>query len=244
MNKPLKNAAAFNAEDDIFARMAESYDLLCDLFSVYAHRYWKSRLAREIAETPGTEFLDIAAGTGDIGLRVAEHLTSRKEAFRAKHIVLGDLCPKMLAVAQRKAGEKGIQCEFRELNAHGLEGVANTSVDILSMSFAMKICNRDEVLAAAYRVLKPGGKFYCLEAARIPNHFIHGAYLTYMRLCVPLIAMWVTKGDRSAYDYLLKGVHDFPGQTEFADEISASGFTDVTYRNMTFGIVALHSATK
>ncbi len=244
MTDKSKNAASFDAADDIFGRMAESYDLLCDLFSLYAHRYWKSSLAKVIAATPGENLLDVAAGTGDIGLRVAKLLDASAHTRPNKHIVLGDLCSKMLAVAERKALRNGVECEYRELNAHDLDGVADESVDILSISFAMKICNRDDVLAAAHRVLKPGGRFFCLEAARIPNRLVHSAYLAYMRLCVPLIALWVTKGDRSAYDYLLRGVHDFPNQTQFAREIENAGFRDVTFDNLTFGIVALHSASK
>ena len=234
-----KNSANYDSHDDVFARTAESYDLLCDLFSLYSHRLWKSRLAKEIVKTDGDVLLDIAAGTGDIALRVASN-KNRK----TKKIILGDLCPKMLEVAKNKALKKGVKCEFEIINAHDLSSYKDNSVDIISISFAMKICERDKVLLQAHRVLKSGGTFYCLEAARIPITVLHKLYLGYMSLCVPLIATIVTKGDRSAYNYLLKGINDFPNQKQLKIEIEQSGFRNVKYINMTFGIVALHSGKK
>ena len=86
--------------------------------------------------------------------------------------------------------------------------------------------------------------FLCLEAARIPLAPLHGLYLAYMRLCMPLIGAIATGGDASAYNYLLKGVHTFPAQRAFAGELSAAGFMDVRYRDLTLGIVALHEGRK
>ncbi len=217
--------------------------MLCDLFSLYAHRVWKSHLSNKVANTPGVLFLDIAAGTGDIALRVASQL-SKENRLNEKKIVLGDICHKMLSVARRKAVLKGITCEYRILDAHHLESIADNSVDILSISFAMKICDRDKVLTSAYRVLKPGGKFYCLEASRIPTRWLYAAYLLYMRLCVPVIAMIVTKGDRSAYNYLLKGIHEFPDINSFSEEVALCGFIDVNATPLSLGIVSLHEGIK
>jgi ubiquinone/menaquinone biosynthesis C-methylase UbiE len=98
-------------------------------------------------------------------------------------------------------------------------------------------------VAEAFRVLKPGGRFYCLEAARIPFAPLHWLYLKYMDWCLPFIAR-VAVNDPSAYNYLLRGIHEFPTQTEFADELRATGFEGVSFENLTFGIVALHRATK
>ncbi len=94
------------------------------------------------------------------------------------------------------------------------------------------------------RVLRPGGALFCLEAARIPNGFLHAAYLNYMDWCLPVIGRLAANGDPAAYRYLLVGIHDFPSQTEFADEIRDNGFEAVSFENMTFGIVALHTARK
>ena len=233
-----KNSAQYDAKDDVFARTAESYDMLCDLFSLYTHRVWKTRLANEIINNKGQVFLDVAAGTGDIALRVAAYKNNTKE------IMLGDLCPKMLEVAKNKAKRKGLNCKYENMNAHNLSTIKDNSIDILSISFAMKICERDKVLKQAYRVLKPGGTFYCLEAARIPIKWIHKLYLGYMRLCIPIIASIVTKGDKSAHNYLLKGIQDFPNQEGLKKEFEKTGFQKVKYKNMTFGIVALHKGIK
>lgn len=96
-----KNAASFDVSDEVFSRMANSYDILCDLFSLFAHRYWKMYLANKIANTVGKNFLDIAAGTGDIGLRVAAKIKKSQPELE-KTIVMGDICEKMLAVAKKK----------------------------------------------------------------------------------------------------------------------------------------------
>jgi ubiquinone/menaquinone biosynthesis C-methylase UbiE len=95
-----------------------------------------------------------------------------------------------------------------------------------------------------YRVLRPGGRFYCLEAARINVPGLHTLYLAYMSWCMPLIGSIATGGDRSAYLYLLRGVRDFPDQKTLDAELLAAGYTAVTWRNMTLGIVALHEAGK
>ena len=238
------NSADFDQDDKVFARMAESYDRLCDFFSLYMHRIWKSHLAKKIVNTEGKNFLDIAAGTGDIGLRVALQLKKHKDNIFRKKIILGDLCDKMLAVARSKADKKEIECDFRIIDAHDLNSIPSASIDIVSISFAMKICDRTQVLSSAYRVLKPGGNFFCLEASRIPYPWLQSLYLFYMRLCIPVIAMVVTGGDRSAYNYLLKGIHEFPDKNTFTQEIESSGFIDVTVTSLSLGIVALHEAVK
>jgi demethylmenaquinone methyltransferase/2-methoxy-6-polyprenyl-1,4-benzoquinol methylase len=233
------NAAAFDAGlDDVFTRIAGRYDGLCDVFSLLAHRYWKSTMARQIADDRGLNVLDVASGTGDIALRVAR----RRDAAK-KVIIAGDICPAMLAIAKRKARDNDVKIDFRHLNAHQLE-VTDSSVDAYAISFGLKICDRILVLQEAFRVLKPGGRMYCLEASRIPVGFIHSAYLRYMDWCLPLIARIATGGDRGAYDYLLKGIHDFPAAPQLALEIDSFGFENTTYRYMTFGIVALHVETK
>src|SRR5258705_9604750 len=108
----------------------------------------------------------------------------------------------------------------------------------------MKICRREHVIAEAFRVLKPGGTFFCLEAARITVAPLHALYLKYMDWCLPTIARIATGGDRSAYNYLLKGVHEFPDQETFARELRHAGFESVRFENLTLGIVAIHEGVK
>jgi ubiquinone/menaquinone biosynthesis methyltransferase len=190
-----------------------------------------------MAAHPGTIVFDAASGTGDIPLRLLRRDHNPRELW------VTDVCPQMLAMAERKLPRRDdVKIALR--NAEALTEVADNSVDLYSISFGMKICDRTLVVAEAFRVLKPGGTFFCLEAARIPVPLLHSAYLTYMDWCLPLIGRLAASGDASAYDYLLRGVHDFPNQRIFADELRAAGFEAVAYENLTFGIVALHEATK
>ena len=236
-----QNAAAFSPEaDNVFARIAGRYDRLCDIFSLFAHRLWKRRMAARMDAGPVSVILDVASGTGDIPLRFLSRMGGRADVPK---ILVTDLCPEMLAFARKKLAKFPDGVDFAIANAHDLGEIASGSVDVYSISFGMKICDRHRVVAEAFRVLRPGGVFLCLEAARIPVEWLHFAYLKYMDWCLPVIARLATR-DPSTYDYLLRGIHDFPSPQRFADEIEAHGFTDVSYENMTLGIVALHRAVK
>jgi ubiquinone/menaquinone biosynthesis methyltransferase len=235
------NAASFDGvHDDVFSRIAARYDFLCDLFSLGIHRRWKGRMARRIVATPWIKMLDVAAGTGHIALRVIRNLPRDS----ARSLVASDICPAMLDVARRRAGAFADVVDFQTLDAHQLATIESGSIDLYSISLGLKICDRDRVLAEAWRVLKPGGLFISLEASRIPIWWVHEAYLAYMKLCMPIVGWAATGGDVSAYEYLLKGVRGFPGAEELGQEIAAYGFSDVTFERMSLGIVAIHSARK
>jgi ubiquinone/menaquinone biosynthesis methyltransferase len=186
---------------------------------------------------------DAASGTGDIPLRV-ERLLAKGFATDAKSIAVTDICPEMLAIARLKLASCAPIFAIQDGDAHDLKNVAADSVDVYSISFGMKICQRDRVIAEAFRVLKPGGTFLCLEAARITVAPLHALYLKYMDWCLPTIARIATGGDDSAYNYLLKGVHQFPDQETFARELRDAGFESVRYENHTLGIVAIHEGVK
>ena len=241
------NAAAFDpARDNVFARIAGRYDRLCDLFSLRIHRLWKSAMAAEIASHPGAVVLDAASGTGDIPLRVMRRLGNGKgsaSGAATRTLWVTDVCPEMLAIARRKLAGCA-EAKITIADVHALADFPAASVDLFSISFGMKICDRRRVLAEAFRVLKPGGTFFCLEAARIPFAPLHALYLAYMRWCLPVIARIATGGDAGAYDYLVRGIHEFPDPRTFCWEMESFGFRGVTYRNMTLGIVALHSGAK
>lgn len=231
------NAAAFDpGADDVFARIAGRYDRLCDIFSLFAHRLWKARMAARMAREGGEIALDVASGTGDIPVRLL------RQPGGPRRILVTDICPQMLAQAEPKL-RSAMRAELRRLDAHRLD-VADASIDVYSISFGMKICDRTRVVSEAHRVLKPGGVFYCLEAARIPFEPLHQLYLAYMNWCLPFIARIATSGDASAYNYLLRGIHEFPRQAVFVEELTRNGFTEVSYENLTFGIVAIHRGVK
>lgn len=240
-----RNSAEFEpTSDDVFSRIAHQYDFLCDIFSLYAHRIWKRRMVEKICALDATTVLDVASGTGDIALRVAKRINNPGNTDNARTVIASDVCPSMLSVAKRKVGNEAAHLSFQILDAHDLKVVSDNSVDVYAISFAMKICDRTRVLPQALRVLRPGGVFMCLEASHIPLRWLNAAYLRYMEWCIPVIARFATGGDRSAYDYLIRGIRHTPTQKEFKRELETVGFVDVEYENMTFGIVAMHMAKK
>ena len=238
---PLANAAAFDTRaDDVFGRIAGRYDLLCDLFSLGLHRWWKRRVAQRIAQEPWNTLLDAASGTGDVALRVVRHQALRP----GQTLIVSDISPQMLAVARRRAGRLSGSLAFRLLDAQAMPSVADGSIDLYAMSLGLKLCDRTQVLREALRVLRPGGRFIALETSRIVWPWLHRAYLAYMRLCIPVIGWIATGGDASAYRYLLQGIQDIPGAESLASELAAAGFCDVSFERLTFGIVAIHVARK
>jgi ubiquinone/menaquinone biosynthesis methyltransferase len=232
------NAASFDGgADDVFGRIAGRYDVLCDLFSLGIHRYWKHRVAALIAAAPWDSMLDAAAGTGDVALRV---LRDPRLARRA--VTVSDISPAMLAIARRRIAPAAPT--FAVMDAHDLRDVGDASLDLFSISLGLKICDRARVMREAFRVLRPGGRFVALEASAIVLPWLHRLYLGYMDMCLPLIGWLATGGDASAYRYLLKGVHDFPDAERLAMELRDIGFTDVAFERLTLGIVAIHTARK
>lgn len=235
------NAASFDAAyDDVFSRIAGRYDVLCDVFSLLIHRAWKRRMAQRVLARQWRDMIDVAAGTGDIALRVAPGL----DPAEGRTVVVSDICEPMLAIAARRAGPLAQRLAFRKLDAHALVEIPSDSVDLYAMSFAMKICDRTRALSEAFRVLRPGGTFMCMEASHIPFRPLQRAYLAYMDFCLPAIAYVATGGDRSAYNYFLKGIHAFPDADALAQEIAGHGFADVRYERLTLGLVAIHEARK
>lgn len=134
--------------DDVFGRIATRYELLCDVFSLGFHRLWKRRIAQIIASEHWATLLDGAAGTGGIIARLLAH-----EAVLARTVIASDISTEMLAIAQRKLAPFGDEVRLRQLDAESMPTVADSSVDAYSMSFGLKICNRDSVLKKAYRIL-------------------------------------------------------------------------------------------
>jgi ubiquinone/menaquinone biosynthesis methyltransferase len=235
------NSAGFRpADDDVFGRIADRYDRLCDVFSLGIHRLWKSRMAARIAaERPGV-LLDLASGTGDIPCRLWRRLGLRADDWR---IHVTDISPQMLEIARRKLSALGAVTHIDRQDAYAID-LPDGSVDVVSMAFGLKITDRSRVLPEVLRVLKPGGVFLCLEASRIVVPGLHPLYLAYMDVCMPWIGRLATGGDPAAYGYLLRGIHDFPDQRALTAELSAAGFVGVSHENQSLGIVALHRAVK
>ena len=236
-----QNAAEFSfQQDDVFGRIASRYDILCDLFSLGIHRSWKRRVAEIIVQEQWSQLLDCATGTGDIVLRVL----NQKKLQNGEKLIASDVSPQMLAVAQKRLSRANSAVEFRVLDAHSMPEIPVESIDLYSMSLGLKICERRKVLREALRVLRPGGRLVVLESSNIPWQWLYHAYRFYMNLCVPLIGWIATRGDASAYKYLLMGMERFPTAEEFAGELGSLGFRDISFERLSLGIVAIHTARK
>lgn len=241
----MKNSANFTPDDDdVFGRIANRYDRLCDLFSLGIHRLWKRRVAQIIGNTPWHNLLDVASGTGDIVYRIVQQRLSSETINNKHQVIVSDISLQMLDAAKKKVASNSFDMVFMQLNAENMHQIRNASQDVVSISLGLKICDRHKALQEAYRVLKVGGRLITLEASNIPINWIHKLYLGYMSIVMPLIGRLATGGDSSAYQYLLKGVKDFPSAENLAQEITDIGFGEVGFERLSFGIVAIHTAHK
>ena len=224
--------------DDVFRSVARRYDLMNDLMSFGLHRAWKDALVTAINPPKNRPFalLDIAGGTGDIAMRVA---AAGGEQTRA---TVCDINPDMLAVGRERAAARGLgeALTFAEANAEALP-FADRSFDAATIAFGIRNVPRIETaLAEAYRVLKIGGRFVCLEFSAVAMPGLDTLYDLYSFNVIPALGRAVV-GDAESYRYLVESIRNFPKPQAFADMMRAAGFARVSHRLMSGGIVALHS---
>jgi ubiquinone/menaquinone biosynthesis methyltransferase len=163
---------------------------------------------------------------------------------QAQHIIASDISPQMLAIARKRLAAANTSLEFRVFDAHSIPEIPSESIDLYSISLGLKICERRKVLQEALRLLRPGGRLIVLEASNFPWRWLQELYLVYMNLCMPVIGWIATRGDSSAYRYLLNGIKEFPPAEEFAQELASMGYIDVAFQRLALGIVAIHTARK
>ena len=224
--------------DDVFRSVARRYDLMNDLMSFGLHRAWKDALVTAVNPPKNRPFalLDIAGGTGDIAMRVA---AAGGEQTRA---TVCDINPDMLAVGRERAAARGLgeALTFAEANAEALP-FADRSFDAATVAFGIRNVPRIETaLAEAYRVLKIGGRFVCLEFSAVAMPGLDALYDLYSFNVIPALGRAVV-GDAESYRYLVESIRNFPKPRAFADMMRAAGFARVSHRLMSGGIVALHS---
>jgi ubiquinone/menaquinone biosynthesis methyltransferase len=225
---------------DVFHRIAQSYDLMNDLMSLGVHRFWKDHLVWGLELTENAHVLDVAGGTGDIAFRLAKTYPHLKP-----QIVVCDLTPEMVEVGRNRAINQGLLegIEWVCGNAENLP-LASHSVDLYTIAYGLRnVTHIDKALAEAFRVLKPGGKFICLEFSHITLPLLQNLYDFYSFQFLPLLGEWVAK-DRKAYQYLVESIRQFPDQTTLADMIKAAGFSSVSWQNLCSGISCIHTAIK
>jgi demethylmenaquinone methyltransferase / 2-methoxy-6-polyprenyl-1,4-benzoquinol methylase len=226
----------------VFDSVAPRYDLMNDLMSGGIHRWWKDVMVAWLKPRAGQFLLDVAGGTGDIALRALLRLAPPELSARGR-VVVCDASEQMLELGRARALDRGILAgiEWVCADAERLP-TPDSSVDLYTIAFGLRNVTRiDAALAEARRVLRPGGRFMCLEFAPEITPFLQPLYDLYSFGFVPLLGAIVT-GDREAYTYLVESIRRFPRQSELADMIARAGLDRVRFRNLTGGVAALHSA--
>jgi len=223
----------------VFDSVATRYDLMNDLMSGGLHRLWKAALIDRLRPRPGMRLADLAGGTGDVAFRFFDRLGEDPGGAEA---VIVDRNPSMLAVAQDRAVDRGL---LRGLALVCADAAAlplpSGSFDGCTIAFGLRnVTRRRDALAEARRILSPGGHFLCLEFSPGVLPLLRPLYDLYSFRVLPALGQAVA-GDAESYRYLAESIRRFPDQETLADEMRDAGFGNVTWRNLSPGIVALHS---
>ncbi len=222
----------------VFEGVADRYDLMNDAMTMGLHRAWKDAAAAKLNPQPGETILDVAGGTGDIARRLKKlgAAAARRRAGNTPDIIICDINAAMLA-AGRKRGEEGLSWLCADAEHLPLPGAF---ADAYIISFGIRNCTDiAAVLAEARRVIKPGGRFICLEFSRLAIGGVEPLYDFYSFKTIPALGKWIAD-DPDAYRYLVESIRRFPDQERFASMIAEAGFSRVAYRNLAGGVVALH----
>lgn len=220
---------------EVFDKVASKYDIMNDIMSLGAHRYWKELLIDWLSPEKEMHIIDVAGGTGDVARRFLKRVKGKGKAT---------VCdPNEFMVEEGKKNHNfKDKIEWIVASAEDLPFKENT-FDAYLVSFGVRnFSNIEKSLGEAYRVLKPGGKFYCLEFSKAENETISSVYNFYSSI-IPVMGKIIV-GDEKPYEYLTKTISNFPSQENFKKIIEGTKFKDVNYRNIFNGIVAIHNATK
>ncbi|KAF2760287.1 ubiquinone biosynthesis methyltransferase coq5 [Pseudovirgaria hyperparasitica] len=247
----------------VFSSVASSYDRMNDLMSLGIHRLWKDHFVRELdpgspsvsgslhsgSEEKGWNILDIAGGTGDIAFRMLDHATTINSDHKTR-VTVADINPDMLAEGKRRALEtpyaRSERLSFMEANAEKLPTIPSNSVDLYTVAFGIRnFTDKQQALHEAFRVLKPGGVFACLEFSNVNNPVFNYVYKRWSFGAIPLIGQ-IVAGDRDSYQYLVESIEKFPSQPEFRDMIKTAGFMvpGQGWEDLSGGIAAIHKGVK
>ncbi|MCX5770182.1 MAG: bifunctional demethylmenaquinone methyltransferase/2-methoxy-6-polyprenyl-1,4-benzoquinol methylase UbiE [Candidatus Hydrogenedentes bacterium] len=222
----------------MFDSIAPRYDLLNRLLSFRRDIAWRRRLANSVARHRCQRVLDLATGTGDVLLALAQN--------NAAHLAVGiDLAPEMLARAQQKLAKLKAPQTFSTIQADAqITSFQNNSFDAATIAFGIRnVQNVSQTLREIIRVLKPGGRLFVLEFSLPANPLLRAIYLAYFRYAVPAIGGWIAR-NRAAYAYLNQSVEAFPYGPKFCALLSAAGLIDVSFESLTFGVAAIYQGVK
>ncbi len=219
---------------EVFDSVAERYDLMNDLMSTGLHRIWKDIFVNKLQPRKGMRIVDVAGGTGDIAFRMARQAECE--------ITVCDINHEMLEVGRNRAIDKNIAQPLKWVcgNAESMP-LPSGSVDAYTIAFGIRnVTDIPAALSEAFRVLRPGGHFMCLEFSKVDNHLLDKIYDFYSFKVIPEVGRRVT-GDRDAYQYLVESIRQFPSQENFVSMLREAGFSRVNYTNLSGGVVAIHS---
>jgi demethylmenaquinone methyltransferase/2-methoxy-6-polyprenyl-1,4-benzoquinol methylase len=222
----------------VFSNVASKYDIMNDFMSGGVHRLWKRTFVRRIAPKIHHKILDVGGGTGDISFLMYKD-------SNGADITVSDINPDMLKVGEARAVDKGLlgKLKWQVVNAEEVPFEDNT-FDIYTIAFALRnVTHIDKALSEAYRVLKPGGKFYCLEFSKPVYEPLQKIYDAFSFKIIPQIGAMVAN-DRESYQYLVESIRQFPHQQGLKIRMEDAGFKNVKFENLTGGIAAIHSGVK
>jgi ubiquinone/menaquinone biosynthesis methyltransferase len=252
MTEPPKDTVPFGFRDvseaekprlvkGVFDSVADRYDVMNDAMSLGIHRVWKDMFVNMLNPQPGWRILDIAGGTGDIAFRMARH--ANKKGGPAD-ITVCDINAEMLNKGRsRKEALALPEISWACVDAENLP-MPDNCADAYTVSYGIRnMTHMDRVLAEAYRVLKPGGRFLCLEFSRVTAPVLDVLFEKYSFAVMPRLGKMIT-GDGEAYRYLAESIRRFPAQEPYARMIRKAGFSQVSVRNLLVGISAIHSGWK
>ncbi len=219
----------------VFASVASKYDIMNDLMSGGLHRLWKDAFVAQLKPRAGETILDMAGGTGDIAFRIEKSGAS---------VTVADINPAMLDVGIERAAKRGVtSMVWREENAETLS-FPDRSFDAYTIAFGIRnVTDIPAALREAHRVLRFGGRFFCLEFSTTEWPGFGEIYDIYSEKVMPRIGKAVA-GDADSYRYLIESIRRFPPMPEFARMIESAGFTQVRTRSILGGLVAIHSGWK
>ncbi|MBW3558216.1 MAG: class I SAM-dependent methyltransferase [Proteobacteria bacterium] len=228
----------------VFDRVAGRYDLMNDLMSGGVHRVWKDMAAARINPQPGEVIVDCAGGTGDMARRFAKLAgkAQRRRGGEAVRVLVIDYNAEMIAAGRARGAEPDVDrsLSWAVGDAQRLP-LPDRTADAYCIAFGIRnVTDVSAALREARRVLKPGGRFACLEFSRPPAAAFRAAYDAYSFTAIPAIGAAVA-GDRESYQYLVESIRRFPDQPTFAEMLKAAGFGRVGWTNYTGGVAALHT---
>ncbi|NBR32226.1 MAG: class I SAM-dependent methyltransferase [Sphingomonadaceae bacterium] len=219
----------------VFSSVARRYDIMNDAMSGGLHRLWKDRFVARVKPRPGEMILDMAGGTGDIAFRLQKH---------GALVTVSDINPDMLAVGMERAEEREIGgLSWSEQNAEELSFDSN-SFDAYTIAFGIRnVTHIDKALKEAHRVLKRGGRFFCLEFSTTTWPGFSDVYDFYSHKIVPKVGQMIA-GDADSYRYLIESIRRFPDMPHFEAMIGDAGFVQIRHEPILGGLVAIHSGWK